>query len=231
MCNPCTPTSSYYPSFIRPPEIRNTECNLWGPLCQTGSIVVDVNMTKSITQTTIACSYYLSAQAESAAFNNHHENSASYQLSFGRSPECMSYAKALDVPSGAPAKLTYSNCGNNASGTLLPPLSYIPVGLGGLGVQEIGGVSNYPGPFAVDESCCGSCLFQLDTVRLIYFPTTSQINCTRDQNTTAKPRKVLSGSSEFRKRAYSLEVNASETVVSNGYTLSVVPYSYVLSRL
>lgn len=177
-------------------------------------------MTKSITPTTVACSDYLSAQAESAAYNTNLENSASYQLSFGRSPECTSYAKARY---GGPnpsdwGKLTYSNCGNNASGTLLPPVSYIPIGLDGLGVQEIGAeLYNFIGLGA--ESCCGSCQFQLDTIRLIYFPTTTQINCTRSQNTTAEPRKMLSGSSGFRKRAHSLEVNTSEVVVSNGYTL------------
>lgn len=178
-------------------------------------------MTKSITPTTVACSYYLSAQAESAAFNTDLENSASYQLSFGRSPECTSYAKAQDDPSpGAWGKLTYSNCGNNASGTLLPPLSYIPIGLDGLGVQELGpALYHYVGPHVDAESCCGSCQFQLDTIRLIYFPTTSQINCTRGQNTTVEPRKVLSGSSGFMKRAHSLEVSASGFVVSNGYTL------------
>ena len=95
-------------------------------------------MTKSITPTTVACSYYLSAQAESAAFNTNLDNSASYQLSFGRSPECTSYAKARDDPSGAWGKLIYSNCGNNASGTLLPPVNYTPIGLAGLGVQQLG---------------------------------------------------------------------------------------------
>ena len=199
----------------------NTECNLWGLLCQTGSIVVDVNMTKSIAPTTVACSYYLSAQAESAAFNTDLENSASYQLSFGRSPECTSYAKARDDPSpGAWGKLTYSNCGNNASGTLLPPVSYTPIGLAGLGVQVLSPeLYSYIGSYdTFEESCCGSCRFQLDRIRLIYFPTTHN-NCTEGQNTTTELYNVLSGSSGFIKRAHSLEANASRIVVSRGYTL------------
>ena len=171
-------------------------------------------MTKSIAPTTVACSYYLSAQAESAAFNTDLENSASYQLSFGRSPECTSYAKARDDPSGAWGKFTYSNCGNN---TLLPPPSYTPIGLSGLGIQAIP-----PGIFGdkgkVEEFCCGSCRFQLDRIRLIYFPTTHN-NCTQGQNTTTELYNVLSGSSGFIKIAHSLEANASGVVVSRGYTL------------
>ena len=171
-----------------------------------------------MTPTNLACSYYLSAQAASAAFNTDLENSASYQLSFGRIPGCTSYAKARDDPSpGAWGKLTYSNCGNNASGTLLPPPSYTPIGLAGLGLQVIS-PELFGDKGIVEEFCCGSCQFQLDRIRLIYFPTTHN-NCTQGQNTTTELYNVLSGSRGFIKRAHSLEAIASRIVVSRGYTL------------
>lgn len=88
------------PNFIRPSANPTANCNLWGPLCQTGSIVVSVNLTTTVTTTTVPCSNYLSAQAESAKpgyltnrgkFYNYMPPNSDYQASFGRSPECKSY--------------------------------------------------------------------------------------------------------------------------------------------
>ena len=87
-------TNSKYPNFIRPSINPSTQCNLWGPLCQTGTIVVDVNLTTTSTSTTVPCSSYLSAQSYSAQPPNHvrPDQYGDYMASFGRSPECTSYA-------------------------------------------------------------------------------------------------------------------------------------------
>ena len=79
-----------FPDFIRPSINPSAECNIWGPLCQTGSIAVDVNLTTTSTPTIVAC---LSAQSFSAIGNGFRPNQYSdYMQSFGRSPDCASYA-------------------------------------------------------------------------------------------------------------------------------------------
>lgn len=182
-------------------------------------------MTNSVEPTTVACSYYLSAQAESAAAAINHLSD--YQKSFGRSPDCTSYAAG---------QLSFSNCGSNTSGTLLPAIDYVPFGMNGLGAWEVppGVYAGNPREGVLTESCCGSCVFQLDKVRLIYFPTFPQKFCAQGHNTTIEPYNMSSGFNGFGKHMHSLEGNVPRTFVSNGYSLWVASTlfcrSFTLSR-
>ena len=173
-------------------------------------------MTNSTTPTTVACSYYLSAQSESAAFNTDLDNSLTYSRSFGRSPECTSYIRQ---------EFSFSNCGSNASGTLLPPFSYLPIGVGAevqLPAVPIETSSAFGGdipPVVMEASCCGACWFQLDRIRLIYFPTVSQSSCVKSRNTVSDLNNSLSNSNFIAKLARTMEIDAPGVFVSGGYSL------------
>ena len=166
-------TTTTFPRFLRPAVNPSPECDLWGPLCQTGTIVVAVNLTSTTTSTTVPCSYYLSAQSssvESASAASYARGPLDYRSSFGYSPECTSYMQAYQNPDLL--KPLFSNCPNNASGALLPASSYIPPG-----VVNVGG-------HATDEfSCCGDCSMWVDQVRVFYFPEGDQ-SCSRANGTT-----------------------------------------------
>ena len=212
-------SSDVHLNFIRPPINPVTECNLWGPLCQTGTITVDVNLTSTTIKTTVPCSVYLSAQATSAQ-QQHSLNAdddlydpTGYDISFGRSPECTSYAH--HAQKGIP--LTLSACGPNASatiGTLLPGLPEFQNNLPF-------GILSHLSP-DMHLYCCGSC-FMAGEIRVHYFPDESIRTCsqsdwnqTTEHNTT---NSITSKSNDFHKRAHSLLGNGSRIAILDGYTM------------
>ena len=115
-----TTTQKSYPAFLPPagnPNDQTEGCNAYGPLCQTGSAVVGVNRTGTVITTTVPCSSFLSAHAVSVRADK--TAFSSWRASFGRSPQCTSYARH-DMSGGvteAPDWL--SSCGKHA--TALPP--------------------------------------------------------------------------------------------------------------
>ena len=195
-------------------------------------------MTSTVDSTTVACSHYLSAQSASAssiAANPvgdiywQDQRMVDYQASLGRSPECTSYARGLGFNNPAASKhlnsfpfsanvqssLTYSNCANNASSTLLSPVNYLPAGIG---------VSDPTFDFRMPY-CCGGCSFSATEFRLIYFPRDPLGNCssTAGNNTLLKNgTSTLHGAGGHSSQTNSsmlLENTSSLGIVSNGYTL------------
>lgn len=81
-----------FPPFVRPSINPVAECDIFGPLCQTGSIAVGLDLTSVTKTTTVPCSYYLSAQYHSVHPQRFDQNvgvgDANYLSSFGRSPQC-----------------------------------------------------------------------------------------------------------------------------------------------
>lgn len=221
-------SSDVHLNFIRPSINPVTECNLWGPLCQTGTIVVDVNLTTTTTQTTVPCSVYLSAQATSAqrygwgAIQGEfgYVSPNGYDMSFGRSPECTSYAH--HVQNSIPMSL--SGCGQNASGTIYSPDKYH--GLTDEFLKNLpGGILRYVklGPMEEAYYCCGSCFMEVDEIRVLYFPDESIRTCsqsywnkTTEHNTT---NSITFNQNDFHKRAHSLLGNGSSIAVLDGYTM------------
>ena len=224
--------------FIRPSVNPTTGCNIWGPLCQTGSIVVGVNLTTTVRETTVPCSEYLSAQAESAMpgflesrgrYANYRPPEPRYQISFGRSPECNSYAhhfletykvfnsgqvqatsnvrrndwNPIITPSG---DLTFSNCATD-----LPqrPEYYTPPGVSN-SVVGMGG----PG---YDYYCCGDCTLDISEIRLLYFPRPTTNSCFMDHGSTTSASILSSNIKNIGHRAASLLTNGS-ILISDGYT-------------
>lgn len=219
-----TLTSSHvHLNFIRPSINPVTGCNLWGPLCQTGTITVDVNLTSTTIKTTIPCSVYLSAQATSAQRQHHLRadgfyGPTGYEISFGRSPECTSYVQHVqnDIP------MSLSGCGPNSSATIGTHLA---------ASQRLSG--NFPKhlPFGIaknygrDEAvyCCGSCYMEVDEIRVLYFPDESIRPCSQsDWNPTTEhhtTNSITSNSHGFHPRAHSLLGNGSRIAVLDGYTM------------
>ena len=219
-------TSSKFPNFIKPSVNPIAECNLWGLLCQTGLIEVSVNMTTTITTTTVPCSYYLSAKAESALPGFPTDTFgfpyADYQSHFGRTPQCAAYANYLKKNPAAyigewdgrnldskarkseadalTSAFQFSKCGSKSAGD---PRLYIPRG-----------VSNSHVELQTAFYCCGRCTLDVREIRLLYFPASTGFRCsTASANTTSQI-----GPSRLDNGVESLLKNAS-ILITNGNTL------------
>lgn len=154
-------------SFLIPYN-QSRSCDIYGPLCQTGSITVGVSLSNSqSTTTTLPCSSYLTAQASYLNIPQIGFPDADFPFfppawltGFGRSPECRSYASVWRET----GVYTFSGCGTNdatvsqQTNDLMSTFSEIPPGV--LRHQEVPGV----------WECCGNCSFQVQEVRLYYFP-------------------------------------------------------------
>ena len=159
-----------YPGFIRPSE-NNQACDLWGPLCQTGTIKVDVNLTSTITPTTVPCSVYLSAQSYSFTtsliqyYYLSTKDTATYLPSFGHSPQCTSFVNLIRQ---RPETLSFSNCGSNQDTKSF--YKQFPAGVD---------MSNNDVP--TQWNCCGlsNCVFDASPIELFYFPGQEEAQCVR----------------------------------------------------
>ncbi|KAM0798562.1 hypothetical protein BDR22DRAFT_974426 [Usnea florida] len=154
-------------SFLIPYNQSQT-CDIYGPLCQTGSITVEVSLSNSqSTTTTLPCSSYLTAQAsylnipqEGFPDGDFPYFPSEWLTGFGRSPECRSYASVWSNT----GVYTFTGCGTNdatvsqQTSDLMSTLSEIPPGF--LRHEEV----------ATPWTCCGNCSFEVQEVRLYYFP-------------------------------------------------------------
>lgn len=204
-------------SFIIPYG-QTQECDIYGPACQTGSITVGVNFTTTTTTTILPCSSYLSAQF--AYLWNEVDSGKSvegfwpafegspdvreWDSNFGQSPQCKSYAEAMNQ-----GQSTFSNCGS--SNTVIQTDKGLPV-------NHL--LQNMPGlkrVFYVDDfgTCCGNCSLHVPEVRLYYFPDKTTIDCYNNQ--TNNLTSTLSARN-LEKRVHSLIANGS-TAIFSGHTL------------
>ena len=225
---------SNFPYII--PYGQTQDCNIYGPVCQTGSITVGLNLTTATTNTILPCSSYLSAQFAHVEYLQYEDfiqiypavNDSSelaqvladygwldnellpplrdWNINFGRSPECRSYAEAMRS-----GKYTFSECGGSntvisASAGVYP--SEIPPGL----VRMFDGY--------IKGTCCGNCSLNIPAVRLYYFPDNSTINCHNNQTSEYQRPNLTSVASagHLEKRVQSLIANGSTAVIS-GNTL------------
>ena len=195
------------------PYNQPQECKIFGPICQTGSVTVEVNLTSTTTTTTMPCSSYLTSQSSYISNFNYFPDAikaywpAEWQAGFGHSPECTSYADIWE----SQGKYTFSNCGSNDAvvpaslGVILPP--QIPPGV----LRQI--------QFQVYK-CCGNCTLDVPEVRLYYFrDETGTTN-----NDSCQTNKILNSQSRFStvsvdKRAISKINESSKIAIVSGYTL------------
>ena len=199
-------SSSISFSYIIPYD-QPQECNIYGPICQTGSITVGVNIATETTTTVLPCSSYLTEQStyllpdSLGSLYDMGEVPLDWMNNFGHSPECTSYAaeyvNQLYTISGCGDQDTViGNQDNGAYPTQIPPA-----------------VVRRMSPY-YNALCCGNCSLSASEVRLYYFPDSSAPNC--EYNQTSNSSSMLSG--QNRKRAHSLISNGS-IVVTSGYTL------------
>ena len=190
------------------------ECDIYGPLCQTGSITVTVNLTNVTTATVLPCSSYLTLQsyylrAQGDLFLGDYPTDHWY-TSFGRSPQCTSLAQAYSR-----GQFTLSNCGNNDTVMNADFVSH-PTDPGQIpSLQQPPGMlrqfnMNYVG------TCCGNCTPDISEGRLYYFPDNTSSDCSSDKTYNS----TLLSAGNLEKRAQSIIANASIAVVS-GNTLFV----------
>ena len=198
-------------SFVVPYETHQS-CNIYGPICQTGSITVGVSSRNTTTTTTTTCSSYLSSQSAWLKAHNPREGEnfaynwpEQWRTNFGRSPECKSYAEAWQHRD----QYTFSGCGTNdavvpaSTGIFLP--SQIPPGV----INII--------PFGSFE-CCGNCSLDVPEVRLYYFPDAEDSDYCTSRNVSGGLGNHTTTTIE--KRAPTGLGSLSTTVLS-GYTLYV----------
>lgn len=155
------------------PYGKTQDCNIYGPLCQTGSITVGVNLITTTSTTVLPCSSYLSAQAAHLEWENdpvspsdedlwsnscydYPPDLSDWILSFGRSPECRSYAEP------GRGQYTFSDCG--ARNTVFQTAA--ESGNSSYSSQIPPGVSRYFNP-DYRGSCCGNCSLDIPEVRLL----------------------------------------------------------------
>ena len=221
------------------PHGQRQDCDIYGPICQTGSIIVGVDLTTTTTSTVLPCSSYLNAQSTYLAHENeklvlsnparewgnnppgwlgsfddylfHFPDLMGWNTHFGQSPECRFYAKAMRR-----GRYTFSDCGG--SNTV---------------IQTDGGVTfDYPPqlpPGVVRQfenrrfdsfytgTCCGNCSLEIPEVKVYYFP--DQTTTSRYNNQTSNTNSN-SSTYDLRKRVNSLATDGDTAVVS-GYTLQV----------
>lgn len=192
-------------------------------------------MTTTVTTTTVPCSYYLSAQAQSAPtgwdgiVDGKSRPNADFLASFGRSPECSVYAddfkfiKAESVWSNSQAH-KHKHILTEESADLKKALateyeaakSEVQFSKCGSNIQSDPRsyfpprVSNYHigGP-ETDFYCYGSCTLLIREIKLLYFPATSGYGCAQD---------LVNPTSQMEKRAHSV-LNNSSILITEGYTL------------
>ena len=215
--NPNTSSASIFSYII--PFGQKQACNIYGPICQTGTITVSVNLTTATTTTVLPCPSYLSAQKAYLEYRNdpgvladdslweYHERDlddpilVDWDINFGQSAECKSYAEAR-----AQGRYTLSGCGRST--TVIQASEAVPS-------QIPPGLVRYGDPGSTAGTCCGDCSLDGQEVRLYYFPDNMTIDCHQNQTsnfTSTLPARKL------RKSEHSLGVGGSIAVIS-GHTL------------
>ena len=219
-------TSSYFASQASKfsysiPYGQTQECDIYGPLCQTGSITVTVNLTNATTATVLPCSSYLTLQSyylKATVGEGYGEfprwTSDPWYTIFGRSPQCTSLAQAYSR-----GQITLSNCGDRETvikTDLWSDRHNEPDPADISSLQQPPGVlrefsMNYLG------TCCGNCTVDISEGRLYYFPDSTRTDCS--SNATFNSTFLSARNPE--KGVESIITNANIAVVS-GNTLFVI---------
>ena len=229
-------TSSYFASQASKfsytiPYGQPQECDIYGPLCQTGSITVTVNLINVTTATVLPCSSYLTLQSyylKAPVAGVLYEGPSLPQLyadhwytSFGRSPQCTSLAQAYSR-----GQVTLSNCGNRD--TVIKTDLWSVMHHDGTDPGDISSLQQPPGVLRQFDmnylgTCCGDCVLDISEGRLYYFPDSTSTDCSSDETYNS----TLLSAGNLGRRAESIIANANIAVVS-GNTL-FVNFSYSIS--
>lgn len=235
-----------YPHFVYDYKTTNIgSCDLFGALCQTGTIEASVTYNGTTSTTTVACSDYLSAQKSKYQSMHPFEvisNADEFALSFGRSPQCSTFVR-LSQQSAALDGATrtyppnsyydaayyssvqledYSLAGYSLSGTV--QIAPKPTLLAGCPANaSVFDPSLYPA--AVHHSagaghtwdCCGWCLLRVPELQVFYWP--DQVsNSSSGLNTTNSTNPNASSKSQGAVKRVPSGSSGANTAVVDGYT-------------
>ena len=189
-------------SFLIPYN-QTQSCDIYGPLCQTGSITVPVSLEAGTTKTALPCSSYLTAQSSYlSGFQPRGQPGAMFarwpvdwQSGFGRSPECKSYAQAYKNR----GQYTLSGCPADSAPIPAQAAGYHPSQLPAAIFRQ-----------RIDQifECCGDCQLRVPEVRLYYFPEKNASYCSSLNATTAGSNITIAAAD-----------NVPSIISTNGYTL------------
>ena len=204
-----TTTFSAGPFSFIIPYGQSQQCNIFGPICQTGHITVGVSLASSTTTTTLPCSSYLTSQAAHLLSGKLEsggvitlQDALEWLTAFGRSPECRSYAEVYQNE----AQYTFSDCGTRntiiqaSQGFSLP--TQIPPAV----------VDRFR---PLDYACCGNCTLIVPEVRLFYFPDQVAPQCAGQPSNSS----AIVSARAINKRVQSLNHTGSIAVLS-GHTFT-----------
>ncbi len=219
-----TTPAPYFPYII--PYGQTQECDIYGLACQTGSITVGIDLTTTTMTTVLPCSSYLTAQSNYIASAGQFQNDGqamlwpgvvdtgiveTWGISFGRSPECTSFAQAYSN-----SLYTFSDCGS--SNTIFSTQEFWNWGDSfGYPPQIPPGLVRYYGDDDF-STCCGSCTLDFSELRLYYFPDGNSTDC--QYNGTSNSTSAFTAGN-LGKRMQSLIPDGSTAVVGE-HTLYVV---------
>ena len=197
------------------PYGQKQKCDIYRPMCHTGSITVGVGDESATKTTTLPYSSYLTAQSAFLVRDDPGHDPllpfypGYWAQGFGHSPECASYAEVWQRG----GQYTFSDC--DVTSIIVEPLrasdiplpSQIPPGVVRLDLAEI-------------YNCCGNCSLQISEVRLYDFPNDAAISSCRKNRSSARSfestTSVLGNS--INKRVHSI-VSTASTAVLSGRTL------------
>ena len=212
------------------PYGQSQECNIYGLVCQTGSITVGVDLTTTTTTTVLPCSSYLTSQSNYIVSIGQYWNDgqgmlfvdewqhtgtgagplATWAASFGRSPECGSFAQAFRNN-----MYTFSDCGS--SNTVISTQSWNLGDSFGYPPQIPPGVVRYESEEDIEATCCGNCTLDFSELRLYYFSDGNTTDC--QYNGTSNSTSTFTAGN-LGKRMQSLVPDGSTAIV-DGHTLYV----------
>ena len=188
------------PLYKRPSVNPTPGCNIYGPISQTGSIIVGVDRGTITTSTTVACSDYLTVQSFSALYFFTDEP-WDYDRSFGRSPECTSY---MDEK-----------------------WEYRCYGPGWVKPDDAGDMDHYCNPPAYRHrrprggsyTCCGPCRFHIPSLSVFYWPTaTIDTSCTPRTAAITSRASLPTSADSLQHRSVSHMMNVTSVMIIDGFT-------------
>ena len=244
---PITRSSTVYPPFIY--DLKSSiigSCDVFGAICQTGTMEAVLNLTSTLSMTTVACSDYLQAQREAVMRFGSNLDRDKYATTFGRSPQCSSFSKRIalgqvrerltetySVLPGATRfnaayyssviKDNYAFAGYTLSGTSQIPPKPTPLAGCPANASEFdsdlypGGIRHSLG-VGRTWNCCGWCNLHAPELQIFYFPDGSGLVNSGFNATNTTRTGPQSGLHVPRKRADPLPNKAPVTAVVSGYT-------------
>ncbi len=238
-----------YPPFIFDHESSMIGgCDVFGAICQTGTIEATLNLTSTVSTTTVACSDYLKAQQAALEMQSGgpYIDRDQWLTRFGRSPQCATFVDRSyrgAGQSGATASYTvspgetyfnsayyssirsedFSIAGYTMSGgSLIPPK---PTPLAGCPANASEFDENlYPAGIhhhigaGRDWDCCGWCNLHVPQLQIFYFPDESGVVGSVYNASNATRMKPGFNASAAGKQAAPSPNKPPVTAVVSGYT-------------